>query len=43
VPVFNLRVEDVPEFFAAGVLVHNCDSSTGAFNRLAAGKVVFAC
>lgn len=24
--VYNLTVDDVPEFFAAGVLVHNCDS-----------------
>lgn len=24
VPVFNLQVEDCPEFFANGVLVHNC-------------------
>lgn len=23
-PVFNLSVEGVPEFFANGVLVHNC-------------------
>jgi len=34
VPVFNLKVDCSPEFFASGVLVHNCDSSTGAFNRL---------
>ena len=26
VPVFNLSVADCPEYFAAGVLVHNCDS-----------------
>jgi len=25
VPVFNLTVADQPEYFAAGVLVHNCD------------------
>ena len=25
VPVYNLSVEDTPEFFANGVLVHNCD------------------
>ena len=24
--VYNLTVEDVPEFFAGGVLVHNCDA-----------------
>lgn len=23
-PVFNLQVEDCPEFFANGILVHNC-------------------
>ena len=27
VPVFNLRVEDCPEFFANGILVHNCDAA----------------
>jgi hypothetical protein len=26
VPVFNLRVADHPEYFANGVLVHNCDT-----------------
>lgn len=26
VPVWNLSVADCPEYFAAGVLVHNCDS-----------------
>lgn len=25
-PVFNLTVEEAPEFFANGVLVHNCDA-----------------
>ncbi|MFD6677506.1 hypothetical protein ACFWDA_24490 [Rhodococcus zopfii] len=25
-PVYNLTVEDVPEYFAGGVLVHNCDA-----------------
>lgn len=25
-PVFNLVVEGAPEFFANGVLVHNCDA-----------------
>lgn len=24
-PVFNLKVDGSPEFFADGVLVHNCD------------------
>lgn len=26
VPVYNLTVTDCPEYYAAGVLVHNCDS-----------------
>ena len=26
-PVFNLTVADVPEYFANGVLVHNCDAA----------------
>lgn len=25
-PVWNLTVQDDPEFFAGGVLVHNCDA-----------------
>jgi hypothetical protein len=25
VQVYNLTVDDVPEYFAEGVLVHNCD------------------
>lgn len=24
--VYNISVEDTPEFFAEGVLVHNCDA-----------------
>ncbi|HLY29536.1 MAG TPA: Hint domain-containing protein, partial [Ktedonobacterales bacterium] len=28
VPVFNLTVEDEPEYYAAGVLVHNCMDAT---------------
>ena len=24
--VYNLTIEDVPEYFANGVLVHNCDA-----------------
>jgi PBSX family phage terminase large subunit len=27
VPVYNLSVSDCPEYFAAGVLVHNCDAA----------------
>jgi hypothetical protein len=29
--VYNLTVEDAHEFFANGVLVHNCDALSGAF------------
>jgi len=25
-PVYNLKVEDEPEYFANGILVHNCDA-----------------
>lgn len=35
VPVFNLTVEGDHEYFAAGILVHNCDSLSGCFNKLA--------
>ena len=28
VPVFNLAVEGVPEYYAAGVLAHNCMDAT---------------
>lgn len=38
VPVFNLKVDEFPEFFAGGILVHNCDASSGAFNNLS-GRV----
>lgn len=34
VPVFNLTVEDAHMFYANGVLVHNCDSTTQAINDL---------
>jgi predicted phage terminase large subunit-like protein len=33
--VFNLAVEGEHEFFANGILVHNCDAASGAFNELA--------
>ena len=32
-PVFNLRTSD-GTFFANGLLVHNCDSASGAFDEL---------
>lgn len=32
-PVYNLTIEGAGEFFAAGVLVHNCDAARyGAFS-----------
>ncbi len=31
VPVYNLSVEGAPEYFANGVLVHNCDALASAF------------
>jgi predicted phage terminase large subunit-like protein len=37
VPVFNLKVEGCPEYFANGILVHNCDSAGGAFAVLVNG------
>jgi predicted phage terminase large subunit-like protein len=36
VPVWNIQVEGLHEYFANGILVHNCDSLSGAFNTLAA-------
>ena len=32
--VFNLTVEDVPEFFANGILVHNCDAARYSYADL---------
>lgn len=32
VKVFNLKVEDCPEYFANGILVHNCDAWRGLEN-----------
>jgi len=32
--VFNLQVDQDPEYFANGVLVHNCDAASGAANEL---------
>lgn len=36
--VYNLAVEDAPEFFANGVLVHNCDALVYALTELTEGK-----
>jgi hypothetical protein len=33
-PVYNLTVADNPQFFANGVLVHNCDAVSGAYSLL---------
>lgn len=38
VPVFNLTVKDCPEFFANGILVHNCDAMRYIARYKAAGK-----
>jgi hypothetical protein len=35
--VFNLTVDGEHEFFANGVLVHNCDAAAGAHKQLAGG------
>jgi phage terminase large subunit-like protein len=35
-PVFNLKVESLPEFFANGILTHNCDFVPD-FDRAKAG------
>lgn len=38
-PVYNLSVEGEPEFFANGILVHNCDSARyGLKSRLASAR-----
>lgn len=37
-PVFNLTVEGVPEFYANGMLVHNCDAMRYMANELDAGR-----
>jgi predicted phage terminase large subunit-like protein len=36
IPVFNLTVADANCYFANGILVHNCDSTTQAFKHLRA-------
>lgn len=33
-PVWNLTVDGPPEYFANGILVHNCDAASGALNKL---------
>ena len=38
VPVFNLTVEGCPEFFASGVLVHNCDAMRYLRDAVAGGQ-----
>ena len=38
--VYNLTVEDCPEFYANGILVHNCDAFADAFNELSLGQFV---
>ena len=38
VPVFNLTVEGEPEYYAAGVLVHNCTDATRYALHTALGR-----
>lgn len=38
VPVYNLSVDEIPEFFANGFLVHNCDAVSGAFTIVTRGR-----
>jgi intein/homing endonuclease len=33
-PVYNLTVKDASEYFANGILVHNCDAAAYAFAAL---------
>lgn len=33
-PVYNLSVAEKPEYYANGVLVHNCDASSDGYNEL---------
>lgn len=35
-PVFNLTVQGPPEYYANGVLVHNCDAAVYAFMQTSA-------
>ena len=40
-PVFNLTVQGPPEYYANGVLVHNCDAAVYAFMQTSAyGRAV---
>jgi hypothetical protein len=34
-PVYDLKVAECPEYVAGGILVHNCDGASLAFNKLA--------
>lgn len=38
VPVYNLTVAGTPEYFANGVLVHNCDALRYALHTALGGK-----
>jgi hypothetical protein len=41
VPVYDLTVDGVHEYFANGFLVHNCDAVSGAFEQLQDSKPFF--
>ena len=40
--VYNMTVEGMPEYFANGILVHNCDAASGALNKLAQANGAFS-
>ncbi len=40
VPVYNLTVDECPEYFANNILVHNCDAAAYAFMALPGGSPV---
>ncbi len=40
-PVYNLTVEGVPEYFANGLLVHNCDALRYAVMGALSGSGTF--
>lgn len=41
-PVYNLRVDGQPEFFANGVLVHNCDAASYGASLVVTGAMQLA-
>ena len=41
VSVYNVSVQDVPEYFANGFLVHNCDAAAAALGELTRTRSMF--